>query len=106
MIAAISTIFTRRLARGRGRRHVARGVDEYVKSVTAKNSVITYIDVAKLRIRVYRARSKCHRYGNGSKSKSIGGEDSSNYPDATFDGLLDPVNGTVAQRVFFTKRER
>jgi hypothetical protein len=83
-------------------------LDEYVKSVTAKNSgEVTYIDVdAEVEDSSLSSTFKMSSLWKlGSKSKSIRGGDSSNYSDATFDGLLDPVNGTVAQRVFFTKTE-
>ena len=109
MIAATSTIFTRRLALADEDDDMSQEeLDEYVKSVTAKNSgEVTYIDVdAEVEDSSLSSTFKMSSLWKlGSKSKSIGGEDSSNYPDATFDGLLDPVNGTVAQRVFFTKTE-
>ena len=109
MIAATSTIFTRRLALADEDDDMSQEeLDEYVKSVTAKNSgEVTYIDVdAEVEDSSLLSTFKMSSLWKlGSKSKSIGGEDSSNYPDATFDGLLDPVNGTVAQRVFFTKTE-
>ena len=109
MIAATSTVFTRRLALADEDDDMSQEeLDEYVKSVTAKNSgEVTYIDVdAEVEDSSLSSTFKMSSLWKlGSKSKSIGGEDSSNYPDATFDGLLDPVNGTVAQRVFFTKTE-
>ena len=109
MIAATSTIFTRRLALADEDDDMSQEeLDEYVKSVTAKNSgEVTYIDVdAEVEDSSLSSTFKMSSLWKlGSKSTSVGGEDSSNYPDATFDGLLDPVNGTVAQRVFFTKTE-
>ena len=109
MIAATSTIFTRRLALADEDDDMSQEeLDEYVKSVTAKNSgEVTYIDVdAEVEDSSLSSTFKMSSLWKlGSKSKSVGGGDSSNYPDATFDGLLDPVNGTVAQRVFFTKTE-
>merc|ERR1712216_30337 len=109
MIAATSTIFTRRLALADEDDDMSQEeLDEYVKSVTAKNSgEVTYIDVdAEVEDSSLSSTFKMSSLWKlGSKSKSIGGGDSSNYPDATFDGLFDPVNGTVAQRVFFTKTE-
>jgi hypothetical protein len=109
MIAATSTIFTRRLALADEDDDMSQEeLDEYVKSVTAKNSgEVTYIDVdAEVEDSSLSSTFKMSSLWKlGSKSKSVGGGDSSNYPDATFDGLFDPVNGTVAQRVFFTKTE-
>ena len=109
MIAATSTIFTRRLALADEDDDMSQEeLDEYVKSVTAKNSgEVTYIDVdAEVEDSSLSSTFKMSSLWKlGSKSKSVGGGDSSHYPDATFDGLLDPVNGTVAQRLFFTKTE-
>jgi hypothetical protein len=109
MIAATSTVFTRRLALADEDDDMSQEeLDEYVKSVTAKNSgEVTYIDVdAEVEDSSLSSTFKMSSLWKlGSKSKSVGGGDSSSYPDATFDGLLDPVNGTVAQRVFFTKTE-
>lgn len=111
LIAANSTVFTRRFAFAEedDGDMSQEELDAYVKAVTEKNSgEITYVDVdAEVEDASLSSTFKMSSLWKlGSKSKKTSGsEDTSNYPDATFDGLLDPVNGNVASRVFFTKTE-
>ena len=108
LIITSSTLFTPHFAFADDNEDMSQEeLDEYVKSVTAKNSgKVTYIDVdTEVQDSSLSSTFKMSSLWKlGNKSKPVGG-DPSNYPEATFDGLVDPVNGVVATRIFFTKTE-